>query len=176
SDRRTSADFGSDHRPHGCERRRPRHRTRASRRGIDELNFLEIVRHEVDGFDYARIARRRGPFVIAMQQAVGSRFRQRHLEGEEQNGQIAVEIFPVMLRGELDAGAHPLALGVGYLADPTVLQSAEQDDSEGEGGERDERRDRATARLHAVESSIRICAKIEGPCGFYVSYKALSSG
>ena len=111
-----------------------------------------------------------------MQQAVGSRFRQRHLEGEEQTGQVVVEIFSVVLRGELDAGTHPLALGVGYLTDPTVLQSAEQDDSEGEGGERDERRDRATARLHEIESSIRICTKIERSCGFYVSYKALSSG
>jgi hypothetical protein len=110
-----------------------------------------------------------------MQQVIRSRFWRRHLEAEEQTSQVAIEIFAVVLRGELDAGTHPLPLSVGDLTDPTVLQSAEQDDSEGEGGERDERGDRAAAPLHAVESSIRNCAKIEHPCGFYVSYKALSS-
>jgi len=81
-----------------------------------------------------------------------------------------------MLRGELDAGAHPLAFGIGNLTDPAVLESAEQDDREGESRERDKRCDSAAAPLHAIESSIGICAKIERPCGFYVSYKALSSG
>jgi hypothetical protein len=109
-----------------------------------------------------------------MQQVVGSRFRQRHLEREEQAAHVAVEIFAVMLPGEFDPGAHPLALGVGYFTNPAVLQSAEQDDSKGEDGEGDERRDRAAARLHAIESSIRNCAKIEHPCGFYVSYKAIA--
>ena len=52
---------------------------------------------------------------------------QRHLEGEKHPRQLVIEVLTEMVRRELDAGAHALALGVSHGADPAVLQRSQDD-------------------------------------------------
>ena len=166
-----------DHRPQRSKRCRPRRRPHAMRCRIDGSQMIRLERrHEVDGASDFRIPRRRGPFVISLQQVIRRRIRHRQLKRDEHARQLVIELVAEMMRGELESRAHALPFGVGEIADPTVLHVAEDDERHGEDRQRDERCCGAAAPLHAIESSIRICAKSERPCGFYLSYKALSSG
>jgi hypothetical protein len=158
---------------HGGELRRPRRRSERKLWPVETLHLCRLERapvRQVDSPHQRRRHRRCAPCCVGG----GDRGRRIlieplaiDLEGDEKTRQLGVELLGELGRACPQAGAHPFALGVAHLAQPSVL----------DGGQRAKQREQHDGGRELPGTTVHdnhCTRKIGKHPAVYISYKMIA--